>query len=242
MHKNKFDILNGFIKNAEFEKIFSIFEVFLRSEPSLYIERVISDIFIGLNNIFKNILSEGTYTMLGFYLALIDEPGDKEKFTEIYNTYNALMFKVAMSVMHNEALANETVQDCLFKISMTIKDFPAVRTKRAKAFIVIMVRNKAVDNLKLEHIDITEPINESEIISNDIVSEILSDMGYKHIVEEILRLDIIYRDILALRLIYEYSIEEICSWLDISENTAKSRLYRGRKILKERLEGIYSEQ
>lgn len=190
----------------------------------------------------KIILPERTVAMLGICLALIDEPSDKEKFTDIYNTYNNMMFKVAMSVMHNEALANETVQDCLFKIAMSIVKFPAVGTKKAKAFVVIMVRNKAVDNLKLEHIDITDPIGESEIISNDIVSEILSDMGYKHIVEEILKLDIIYRDILSLRLIYEYSVEEICSLFDISENTAKSRIYRGRKILKKRLEGIHNEK
>ncbi|MCM1060991.1 MAG: hypothetical protein NC452_11975 [Eubacterium sp.] len=50
--------------------------------------------------------------MIGFYLALIDEPSDKEKFNEIYGTYNQLMFKVAMSVTHNEAIASETVQDC----------------------------------------------------------------------------------------------------------------------------------
>lgn len=52
--------------------------------------------------------------MLGFYLALIDQPNDKEKFTEIYKTYRILMYKTAMSITHNEALANETVQDCLF--------------------------------------------------------------------------------------------------------------------------------
>ena len=180
--------------------------------------------------------------MLGFYLTLIDEPNDKEKFTEIYSTYNDLMFKVAMSVLHNEALASETVQDCLLKIAKTISDLPTAGTKKAKAFIVIMVRNKALDNLKLEHIDKNEPINENEDISDDIVSRILSDMGYKQIVEEILNLDTRYRDILALRLIYEYSIEKICLILDISENTAKSRIYRGRKILKKRLEGILNEK
>lgn len=98
--------------------------------------------------------------MIGFFLALIDEPSDREKFNELYNTYNQLMFKVAMSIMHNEALAQETVQDCLLKIAMTIADLPAAGTKRAKAFIVIMVRNKARDNLKAEHIDIIEPIDE----------------------------------------------------------------------------------
>lgn len=180
--------------------------------------------------------------MLGFYLALIDEPTDKEKFMEIYNKYNTLMFKVAMSVMHNEALANETVQDCLLKIAMTIGDFPDVGTKKAEAMIVIIVRNKSINNLKLEHLDKILPIDEAETISRDELSDILSYIGHKHLVAEILSLDAVYSDILTLRLIFEYSVDEICSLLDISENTAKSRIYRGRKILKEHLEGVYNEQ
>ncbi len=180
--------------------------------------------------------------MLVYYLTLIDEPGDKDKFTEIYNKYNILMFKVAMSVMHNEALAKETVQDCLLKIAMNITDFPAVGTKKAEAMIVIMVRNKSINNLKLEHYDNTLPIDEAKVISRDALNEILSDIGHKHLVQEILNLDSIYSDILTLRLIYDYGVDEIASLLDISVHTAKSRIYRGRKILKEHLEGIYNER
>ena len=180
--------------------------------------------------------------MLAACLALIDEPSDRGKFTEIYNTYNVLMFKTAMSVTHNEDIAKETVQDCLLKIAMTITKFPEVRTKRAKALIMIMIRNKALDNIKAEHIDKTEYLCEPEPVSNNILSDILSEIGHKNLVREIMSLDTIYRDVLSLKLIYGYSIDEICNLLNISENTVKSRLYRGRKILKERLEGIYYEQ
>ena len=123
-----------------------------------------------------------------------------------------------------------------------MKDFPAVRTKKAKALVIIMVRNKALDNLKVEHIDKIEPIDEQEPVSDDIIGKILSDIGYNRLVQEILSLDVIYRDVLTLKLIYEYSIDEICSWLNISENTAKSRIYRGRKMLRERLGGFYNEK
>ena len=123
-----------------------------------------------------------------------------------------------------------------------IADFPAVRTKKAKALVIIMVRNKALDNLKVEHIDKIEPIDEQEPVSDDIIGKILSDIGYNRLVQEILSLDVIYRDVLTLKLIYEYSIDEICSWLNISENTAKSRIYRGRKMLRERLGGFYNEK
>ncbi|MGN0639190.1 MAG: hypothetical protein ACI4J0_12535 [Huintestinicola sp.] len=35
--------------------------------------------------------------MLGFYLALIDDPTDKEKFTAIYDNYKDMMHRKAMT-------------------------------------------------------------------------------------------------------------------------------------------------
>ena len=175
--------------------------------------------------------------MLSACMALIDEPSDKEKFAEIYNTYKDMMFRIAMSVLHNEALANETVQDCLLKIAMGISDMPSPGTNKINALIIIMVRNKSLNNLKAEHYDKTEQISGTETISEDILSNIISDIGYKRLVEEISNLDDIYRDILTLRFLYDYSTSEICSLLDIPKGTVETRIYRGRKILKERLEG-----
>ena len=175
--------------------------------------------------------------MLAACMAMIDEPGDKEKFAEIYNTYKDMMFRVAMSVLHNEALADEAVQDCLLKIAMRIDHMPNPGTNKINALIIIMVRNKSLNNLKAEHYDKTEQISGTETISEDILSSIISDIGYKRLVEEISSLDDIYRDILSLRFLYGYSIDDICSLLDIPKGTAETRIYRGRKILKERLEG-----
>ena len=175
--------------------------------------------------------------MFAACMALIDEPSDKEKFTEIYNTYKDMMFRAAMSVLHNEALADETVQDCMFKIAMRIDRMPSPGTNKINALIIIMVRNKSLNNLKAEHYDKTEHISETATISEDILSSIISDIGYKRLVEEISNLDDIYRDILTLRFLYDYSTNEICSLLDIPKGTVETRIYRGRKILKERLEG-----
>ena len=175
--------------------------------------------------------------MIAACMALIDEPSDKEKFMEIYNTYNKMMFKVAMSVLHNRSLADETVQDCFLKIAVNIDLMPDVRSKKTRALIIIMVRNKSLNNLKAEHYDKTEPLSETEDVTSDTINNVLSEIGYKRLVEEISGLDDIYKDILTLRFICDYSIDEICSLLDISKGTAGSRISRGRKILIERLEG-----
>lgn len=174
--------------------------------------------------------------MLGVCLTLIDEPSDKEKFAEMYDTYYIFMIKTAMSVLNNKALAEETVQDCLLKLAEIIRDVPEIPSKRAKAMIMTVVRNKSINNLKAEHYDKEEPFAENEIPDN-IINIITSELGYKSLVEMVNGLEAVYKDVLVLRLVYGYSVAEIAEMLDLPYRTVETRIYRGRKMLKEKLEG-----
>ena len=180
--------------------------------------------------------------MLAACMALIDEPNDKEKFLEIYNTYRDHMYKVAMSILHNEALADETVQDCFLRIAVNIADIPDVRSKKFRALLVIMVRNKAINNLGSEHYDTTSPLDEGDVPPDDFIKDIYSSIGYNQLMQEISNLKIIYKDALTLRFLYGYGIDQICSILGISKKTAEMRIYRGKKILKERMGDDYGDR
>ncbi len=180
--------------------------------------------------------------MLGFCLALIDEPNDKEKFVEIYNTYKEIMFRKALSILHNEAVAEEAVQESFLKIAKNISKVSAVKSSRTAAFVIIIVRNTALNCLKSEHINDTEIIAyETVDVSRDTLKEVFSELGFNYLVNEITSLDPIYSDILSLKLIHQYSVSEICDILDIPVKTAESRLYRGKRILAKRLEDYYNE-
>lgn len=179
--------------------------------------------------------------MLGFYLALIDEPSDREKFSEIYASYKNMMFGVAMSVLHNEALASEAVQDCLLKIAEIIGDIPPVKSQKLKAFLIITARNKAINKLRAEHYEKLEPLGENEPVSDNTLNGIMSEIGYQRLVDEVGKLDSIYRDALTYRLVFEYSTEEISDLLGLPMRTVETRIYRGRKLLRERLEAIFDE-
>ncbi len=75
-------------------------------------------------------------------------------------------------------------------------------------------------------------------ISKDTLRDALSDVGYNTILNEINSLEPIYKDVLTLRLVYDYSVSEISKMLKTSENTIKSRISRGKNILRERLENL----
>ncbi len=178
--------------------------------------------------------------MLAMYMALIDEESDKEKFERLYNTYKEMMKKIAMSILHNRALVDETVQDCFLKLAEIIKEVPDVPSKSAKAMIITMVKNKARNNLKAEHYDKGEELEESEI-SDKVINDILSNIGYEELVNMIDNLESTYRDVLVLRILEEFSVGEVAEMLGLPYRTVETRLLRGRKILKDKLEGIYNE-
>jgi len=178
--------------------------------------------------------------MLAMYMALIDEESDKEKFERLYNTYKEMMNKIAMSILHNRALVDETVQDCFLKLAEIIKEVPDVPSKSSKAMIITMVKNKARNNLKAEHYDREEILEESEI-SDKVINDILSNIGYEELVKKIDNLEPQYRDVLVLRILEEFSVGEVAEMLGLPYRTVKTRLLRGRKILKDKLEGIYNE-
>ncbi len=180
--------------------------------------------------------------MLAACLALIDEPTDREKFEDLYYTYRDYMFNIAMSVLHNESLAEETVQDCFLKIAKNFNGVTTVESKKTKAMVSIIVKNKAIDNLDKEHYNKVEYIQEEDnIISDELISDISSKIGYDRIIQEIKNLDDIYNDILFLKFVYGSTAQEISDILHIPVRTVETRIYRGRKILQERLEGLCSD-
>ena len=62
---------------------------------------------------------------------------------------------------------------------------------------------------------------------------------YPDVFEAVMELDEHYRIPLVLFYVEEFSIKEICRILKLSQSTVKTRLYRGRRLLKEKLEGVY---
>lgn len=59
------------------------------------------------------------------------------------------------------------------------------------------------------------------------------------VLEAVTKLDSTYRIPLVLFYVEGFSINEICRILNLSQGTVKTRLYRSRKLLKEKLVGEY---
>lgn len=179
--------------------------------------------------------------MLAMYMALIVEEKDKEKFDKLYCTYRNMMMKLANSVLHNTSLAEETVQDCLLKLALTITEVPDIPSKRARAMITIMVKNKAKNNLKLEHYNDVTPVEDDDFLSESLADNVASAVGYERMFQFIKELEDIYRDILIFKYILGFGTNDISEFLQIPLRTVETRIYRGKKILKEKMESVFYE-
>ncbi len=174
--------------------------------------------------------------------ALIDDLSDKEKFLQIYHCHRNIMYAKAMSILHNPALAEEAVQESFLSISKNISKILPAESSKTLSLVVIIVRNISINILKKEQLCRTEEIDENTAdISSDVLSRVISEQGYEYLLSQISSLDDIYKDVLTLKLTMDYDSAEIAELLGVPINTVNSRVFRGKKILKKKLEGYYNE-
>ena len=124
---------------------------------------------------------------------------------------------------------------------MTITEVPDVPSKRAKAMITVMVKNKARNNLESEHYDVVVPTEDDDFISDSLADNVATAVGYEKMLQAVKELDFTYRDIIIYKYLFGFSAKKISEILEIPIRTVETRVYRGRKILIEKMEGIFYE-
>ena len=182
--------------------------------------------------------------MIGLYLALADKPGEKELFREIFRYRSKLMYRTAYSVLKNTALAEEAVQESLLTIAAHIGDFFDHDSNHTAALITIIVRNKAISLQRKENSERgRDTVNYDDETANISVSDEISIReNYNAVLSAIRSLDVIYSDTLLLKYVYGYDSKTISDILGVSVRTVDSRIYRGKKLLSEKMEGCYGLQ
>ncbi|MCL2400494.1 MAG: RNA polymerase sigma factor [Defluviitaleaceae bacterium] len=168
----------------------------------------------------------------------LDSEADKNKIVQLYEKYHRLMFYVARKVLSDHALAEDAVSESIEKMIYNIHKIDDISCYKTKAFIVIIVRNTALNILKKKgrtdtHLDV-----DSEVIADEsflVSDKIISIESYNNIVSIINSLPDTLRDVAVLSLVHEQSHSEIAEILEISYDTVKMRLSRAKKTIRTKL-------
>ncbi len=166
------------------------------------------------------------------YLNLIDTEEDKSKFEQIYNNYKHTMFYVAKSILKDDYLSEDAVHNAFINIAKSMDNISEVDSNRTKGYVVVIVRNISFNMLKKQNKDVAiDELEENIKDDNSLEDEVLSKLSVDSIVEEIIKLPVIYKDVLYLSYVEDLPTQEISRLINISNEAVKKRLQRGRKIL-----------
>lgn len=172
--------------------------------------------------------------------------GDHEAFYELIRPYERMVYVTALSVVNNEADAEEVGQEAVLKAFKYLPQFR--RESKFSTWLVQITLNEARMRVRkyraglYDSIDAGQETDEGDYIPTDfadwreIPSEALERGELKDALAQALKsLPPKYREIIVLRDIEEMSTAEAAEILGITETSAKTRLSRARLMMRDAL-------
>lgn len=163
-----------------------------------------------------------------------------ELLEQLYIKYAKLMFHTAYRILLDRYLAEDAVHTAFLRLEKNKFKIYSVSCNKTKSFLVIITRNIAINIYN-------EKKRESSAFSGDELSEtlpdesslpldvVISNEGIEWVKDALLTMDHKYSDVVVMRYFSDYTIPEIASLFNISEQLVRVRLHRARKQLLEQL-------
>ena len=198
-------------------------------------------------------MSDDTRAHTAPYPAAVDLPGDdmaiarrigtgdRASFELLMRRYNRRLYRLARSVMRDDAEAEDALQEAWLSAYRSIGQFRGEST--LSTWLSRMVLNECLGRLRKS----ARRQNVIPMVASDDMDTMTPDDGdvpYKTLVRSEMRaliekkLDELpedFRIVFVLRAVEELSVEETAACLDIPEATVRSRHFRARGLLRESL-------
>lgn len=148
-------------------------------------------------------------------------------FEELYSKYSKLIYKIAYSILKNKSDAEDITQIVFEKIySMDKKNLP---TKNETSWIYSVTKNETLNYFKSNRNNINlDDIYEIED-NNQEISKIIDQENYNRLIS---KLNDNEKEIISLKIISNFSFEEIGKILNMPTGTVKWRYYKAINTLK----------
>ena len=168
---------------------------------------------------------------------MLTDEADKYKLEQIYEKYKNRMFVTACRILGDFHKAEDVVHDCIIAISRNLDKISDVESVCTASYVIKAVKNTALNQKKKSMNEFPSEISEEEIISDENTLESLcTKENFSSIVDAIMSLDEIYRDVLSFYYLNELNVSQIAGLLSRKENTVRQQLARGRQRLIEIIE------
>jgi len=157
---------------------------------------------------------------------------DPEDLSRLVKEYGPAVYRLALSITRDPALAEDVSQDTLMKAWLAL---PTLQNPAAaKGWILRIAHNTTISALRTQRAILTDPSELPE--ANGLPGEttamrVESRAAVDDFVLALDELDELSRSIVVLRELEELSYEEIADMLEVGLPTVKTRLLRARRRL-----------
>lgn len=166
----------------------------------------------------------------------IKSAGSEIDLTALVETYSALLFRVAFSLLRSQAEAEDVVQDVFVRVLEHQRSLPEVREMRV--WLVRIAWNLAIDRRRRIRPEQMDAIFAETLAATSISAEKALDEAQRMqaVLRELERLPKVERDIVLLSSLEELETREIAKVVGRTESAVRALLFRARTRLRKRLE------
>lgn len=163
----------------------------------------------------------------------------KEETVEwLMNEYGKKIVRLAFTYLREEQHAEDVAQEVFIKCYQKLDTFRNESSYQTWLYSITV--NLCKDRLRswsFRNIVINNFFPNSSISKKTPESDLVDSEFRKELSQFVLELPVKYREVIILFYYEEFTYQQITQLLGISNQTIKSRLYRGRILLRKKLEG-----
>ena len=154
--------------------------------------------------------------------------GDHQAFQQFYRLYAPRVFRYALTLVRDQFLAEEVVQETMIAVWRGAKGFRG--RSQVSTWVFGIARNQAWQVLRRTPQNLSEP--EEEVVVLDGVGMVEEE---ERVRKALTKLPPIEREVVVLAFYQGLTYRDIAAILGVPEGTVKSRMYHARKRLRELL-------
>lgn len=165
--------------------------------------------------------------------------GDSALFEIIMRRYNQRLYRVARSILHDDAESEDVMQDAYVRAYQHLDQFAGLAP--FSAWLTRIAVHEALSRLRIRqrHLQLDDVDEDGELGMNMAETSLDPEQNASraelgHLLEEaLLELPLQLRAVVMLRDVEELSTAETAEVLEISEENVKVRLHRGRAMARD---------
>jgi RNA polymerase sigma-70 factor (ECF subfamily) len=166
-------------------------------------------------------------------LAVRCQLGERAALDELIERWHAPLWGYVRRLLDDSDMAAEVLQEVWIRV---LRGLPALRQpSRLRAWLFTIARRTSMDRLRIKY---SEPpaasLDDVEVAAQE---EADGAQDIEAMQQELARMPLVEREVLALFYLEELTLEQIADVLGVPSGTVKSRLFRARRMLRQQVTG-----